>query len=344
MASRTRFGNRSAFTLIELLVVIAIIALLIAILLPALATARASARLARELAAMQQLMVAYNSYAQEHSERVVPSYLNASQVGNGEPERLYTYDDQGRPLFSWAGKRWFWRMIRYMGGNYEGLWLDKQYLSEALALPHSPDRVGNPLSSTPYSGSNGYQMALSFGPSFGYNGIWIGGEGGWYSNINSRPPPGGAASTTGSYSTSRKIVMRITDVVSKANPAEIITFGSARCGDFANVASVWTQPVNWNNYQNVPVRPGYWGLVPPATLARTYDTDYWPDLRTPEFNAADPNWNRWGMLDGRHFRRPVIGYFDGSARAHRGMRDLNDARLWTPIANDPGWRDPTTNW
>ena len=85
--SRSRLACR-AFTLIELLVVVAIIALLISILLPSLSQARNTARMVRCQAAMKQMTVANNYYADSWDNMYVPLKL---QSGSGRGGGTVTY-------------------------------------------------------------------------------------------------------------------------------------------------------------------------------------------------------------------------------------------------------------
>src|SRR5438876_7465379 len=82
--------ERRAFTLIELLVVIAIIAILAAILFPAFAQAREKARQAACFSNCKQLGLAYQMYAQDYDESIVPACnANAHYDAKTDPRAWY---------------------------------------------------------------------------------------------------------------------------------------------------------------------------------------------------------------------------------------------------------------
>ena len=66
--------HRCGFTIVELLVVIAVIAILAALLLPAVQKARVAADRTDEMSSARQLMLAWDSYAVQFNESVLPGY------------------------------------------------------------------------------------------------------------------------------------------------------------------------------------------------------------------------------------------------------------------------------
>ncbi|MGI5816488.1 MAG: type II secretion system protein [Armatimonadota bacterium] len=85
---------RLGFTLIELLVVIAIISILAAILFPAFARAREQARQASCTSNLRQIGIAWQMYAGDHDDLVVPEWYFA-------PEPAPRYNDDSGGLWDW---------------------------------------------------------------------------------------------------------------------------------------------------------------------------------------------------------------------------------------------------
>jgi prepilin-type N-terminal cleavage/methylation domain-containing protein/prepilin-type processing-associated H-X9-DG protein len=86
--SRPR-ANDAAFTLVELLVVIGIIALLIGILLPVLSGAREQAKTAACLSNLRQIGQAFNLYAAENKQYVLPGHIRQQPKFGGRGEETW---------------------------------------------------------------------------------------------------------------------------------------------------------------------------------------------------------------------------------------------------------------
>src|SRR4051794_26733677 len=78
-----------AFTLVELLVVIGIIAVLIGILLPTLNMAREAAKTATCLSNLRQIGQAFNLYAAENKQVVVPGHIRQQPNLGGRGEETW---------------------------------------------------------------------------------------------------------------------------------------------------------------------------------------------------------------------------------------------------------------
>jgi len=158
--NQTRW-DRAGFTLIELLIVIAIVALLISLLFPAVRHCTYLSRQARELAAAQQLMVAFNLYANDHGGKVIPGYPPKSWV-NGE---MAVYDDGGARLRNETAQRYPWRLAPYLDFNFQGLYKDTRLLTEIKENEDYYRRIGVD-----------YPYVISLFPSLAMNVAFVGGS------------------------------------------------------------------------------------------------------------------------------------------------------------------------
>ncbi len=150
--------RRPAFTLIELLVAIAIVAILIAALLPALGRSRVLAQRARELAAAQQIGIAFHLYADANSGVLLPGYPPTAMV-NGP---IIVEDETGERILGQAARRYPWRLAPYLDYNFRGLYKDERLLSD--------------LREAPSMGGQNYRYYVSLYPSLGMNVVFVGGS------------------------------------------------------------------------------------------------------------------------------------------------------------------------
>ncbi len=201
-SARLPHGARPrGFTLVELLVVIGVIAVIVAFSVPAFRSMVGGARRSREMNAARQLIVAWTSYAADAKGQVLPGFktgLPAYQA-NGDPIPASSYG--GGATIS---ARYPWRIARYLGHNFHGLYVNDQ--EPELSLLENGD----------------YQKYLYFGslyPSFGMNSTWVGGDQERYGFLPP-PPPNSPPSPFNNFYVSR---------LSQVKHAErLLVFASAR--------------------------------------------------------------------------------------------------------------------
>jgi prepilin-type N-terminal cleavage/methylation domain-containing protein len=322
----THERRRDAFTLLELLVVIAIIALLIGILLPGLGHARKIAKQTKEQALLRQALVGYTAYMFDFKDQTLPAAPHWNWVHQTSRNSMYPADpyETGGLLWHSIGKVWTWHFVSATHYAHEGLQIDKSTWQEFRERSMTATNV-----SWPYRdyGSNTYAAAIAYHPSFGYNGVYVGGA---YTHgaFRSGRPGGNPPISGGDFYVTNASKVQHTD--------RLMVFMSSRGGDVSTGGF-------WNFGASDPnggvIRPGYWLVTPPKPHPRERGAGAytlgggWATSNT--YNAAQAP-STWGMVEPRHFNKAATGMFDGHV-AMQSLEQLRDMRKWSNYAKTADW-------
>ena len=333
MAKRRVLG----FTLVELLVVIAIIALLIAILLPALAQARKVGAMTREQAACNQFLSGYTNYTSDQKDRTLigaPHWdwnhgMGLYNMYPADPIRKDAY------LTHSITKVWTWHFAHVTNFPKETLQIDRRtyetfYGRTKDFTPTQPGNIINPP-------SDSYQGSLAWHPTFGYNGVYIGGS---YTHGAFRATNAQGLAIPGVNPRASGGLFYLQKVSDAVQPASLILFGSARGHDVASDAAWFSYGAN-DPIGTGQIRPGHWLITPPKAHPRgrggggaAYTLGGgWITSNSWDATKAV---NSWGMLDGRHFGKFVTGMLDGHVEMQT-TDQMRDMRKWSNFATDPNW-------
>src|SRR5262245_39357699 len=166
--------GRSAFTLVELLIVIVIIAILLSIMSHGLGKARLTAKMIEEQVAIREQMQAYATYTNNYRDRALPGAPHWTWVHQANYATMYPPDPFMPGAFMWhtIAKVWTWHFIGHAGYDRNRMMIDKATHQEFLT--HQRDNAG-PGQFTDY-GPDSYAALMAYHPSFGYNGVYMGGS------------------------------------------------------------------------------------------------------------------------------------------------------------------------
>lgn len=335
----------NGFTLIELLVVIAIIALLIGILLPALGQARMAGRQTAEMGGLQQINRSYAAYAADFKGCVIPEYIHwawAHPWPNGYGSSpmvakicMRVTDDRGTGVVSQSSgngsvqmegypvKSWPWRLFPYMT-DIHGLMFDKTMFA---------DINGRNSPSTGYDTGGTRQRSVSWFPSWGINGIYVGGD-----HMNGAFNSGTGLDITAGY---RRFWVK--DLADVRDPSKLINFASARGRDDNGSNNI--QP---GHYLVAPPKPHPTGRVVTSIQlgggwASNANSSKWNPNLPPETwgegSATNTAGDAIGLsygLDFRYFSKTLTGTLDGHAESLT-IDQMKDMRRWANQATTPDW-------
>lgn len=255
--------RKNGFTLIELLVVIAIVAVLLGILLPAMSGARGLAKQTRESAGAQQVMVAFQLYADANAGAVITGYPTTAQLAKGPP----VVDDQGEPMEAEVAQRYPWRLLPYLNNDMRAMYADPRVYAVVR-----DDRVYE-------SSTKDYRYVASLYPSLGMNIAFVGGSD-KHSQFGAR--------FTREYGT-----VHIRRIDEPTRPSALMTFVSARAGR-ADLAPSLGRPEGY-----FWVQPPYFRPTQPRLWEGAYD----PNADDPLLNSGGVSLRHGGravaaMFDG----------------------------------------------
>ncbi|QNN23732.1 prepilin-type N-terminal cleavage/methylation domain-containing protein [Planctomycetales bacterium ZRK34] len=273
-----------AFTLIELLVVVAIIAVLVSLLLPALSKARKVARYTVTMSDMRQMMVGHSYYRQAYRDYLMWGYPNARV--NGRPVEVTLPTGQRLPGAAHSAlpvMRYPVRMAPWAGDTWEILYSHTE-----------PRQPPSPQDTVLEAWTKAYELSVN--PSFGINGIFLGGHkdfDGFVGPDDDRPNMNKHVAFYGS---------RV------RHPSRMIVFGESQMrGGGADDES------------------GFHTLTPPVADGRKWEAD-----GQGGFNITTSK--LIGLPEGRWDQRTVIGWLDTHVEGQTA-RELDNMMLWAPTAD-----------
>lgn len=332
-----RVGAVRAFTLIELMVVILIIGILLAILLPAIKGARALGYQVKEMAAGQQKMVAWTTYATDNKDACFTGYIPwaAGHLGNTVGPYVWLHPDPWYPSHAVEGNVIKMNGLRFMGAT--GLTLDALMVHKPTAnlfrnRPTTPTFGGSRPPTTLYDSDVGsLPAAMAFHPSLGMNTTFVGGN--WHRGaMQGYSAMGGPGHPRPKkwYVTETREILR-TDMLMifcSSRGVDIKTTGSFGSTSWGRNPAAWTPTSQ--------VVPGYWEVVSPRVgFPQNAPTPMGPWIASNTFDETK-NPKDWGFVHPRHNSRAVTAMADGHVEM-QSLSQLRDMRKWSNYAPRADW-------
>jgi|LakMenE18May11ns_1017448.scaffolds.fasta_scaffold9858895_2 prepilin-type N-terminal cleavage/methylation domain-containing protein/prepilin-type processing-associated H-X9-DG protein len=173
------------FTIIELLVSVVITSILATLLFLGVKSYIKSGQRAAELSAGKTLISAFHAYAADNNGQLIRAMdLNPGKI----------VDNKGKPVMSHAAKRWPWRLAPYFNYDMNTLMVNNK---DAIKLNDSM-----------------YSYLVTVFPTFGMNGIFVGGK------FGTSMAPDNPRSKKGNFC--------VTTIIGANTPSKLIVFSSAK--------------------------------------------------------------------------------------------------------------------
>jgi len=333
--------QRRAFTMLELLVSLGIIFLLATLIIVSLKGVTSAAHRADSMGALRQMMVAFNGYAADHRQTLMPGYARQPLTGLG----LKVETGAGNPFDPAAeadASAYVWRLAPYL--DYDWMLYLTDYRSEQLLTILDKEYMGqwDKVSGTwivePVYGPGTAQvgdMGISRVVSFGMNSIFVGGD-----DVHGGPD---VISRCPWNHTSDLEVLAATRLSEVKNPAQLMVFApSIHYGELSAAGDD-------DLFEDPPVRDLLFG----APVLRPPFLDLYGDSSSPtgfrwgtrqwQFSPDDPTliiqangamyggddaYDGWPMA--RWGDMLPAGHLDGSVTMHPREDFYYDMRLWSP--------------
>lgn len=177
--------RNKAFTLIELLVSITIISILATLLFFGVKSYINAGQKTAEINAGKALILAFQTYAADNGGRIIKAM---------DPNPGKIIDNKGKPVMSHAAKRWPWRLAPYFDYDMNTLMVNNK---DAIKL-------NDPM----------YSYLVTVFPTFGMNGIFVGGK------FGTSMAPDGPRNEDGNFC--------VTTIIGANTPSKLIVFSSAK--------------------------------------------------------------------------------------------------------------------